>query len=165
MGNRTDQLHPRLHATLERAAALYVQRFPGRKRHTYLSTWRPQLDCSKIRGACSEESKHSLTTADGTPLAEAADVLLPGVSKARDPRGHMRDFAAIVRELDPCVEWGGDYREPDNPHFELQLDRAGCGSPGSTLNPSDRFAAATGLPSWALPAIVASGAVLLIRAL
>lgn len=81
----------------------------------WLSTWRPQIDCSRVSGPCADPSKHSVPGG----VAEAADLDAPGISKS--DVGFWRRFAALVE--DPCIEWAGP---ADANHFELQMDRPGC---------------------------------------
>ena len=114
-------LHPRLRAAYARALAEYVRLYPGRTVPRVISSHRPQLDCARVAGACSGASKHSRYPAEAVDVDAGADW-----SKSTDPHGYAADFARLVQAADPCIEWGGRYRQRDVPHFELQMDRAGC---------------------------------------
>lgn len=144
------QTHPRLVRALDGAIA--AERAATGVLVGYYSTKRGQLDCTGRAGACSTQSKHSRR------LAEAAD--MGGYSKSDGPS--WRRFAGRV--TDPCVEWGGTYRTPDNNHFELQWDRPGCR--GSALDETGDLARSVGrqlTPQTA--ALAAASAFLLVLAL
>lgn len=121
-------MHPTLRAAYVRAVADYVRLYPSRRRPVVFQSWRPQLDCSRVRGACSSNSKHSRAwPAEAIDVDAGADW-----SKSSDPHGYASDFARLMQR-DRCIEWGGRYRTPDYPHFEANL-AAGCDAPGSMFD-------------------------------
>lgn len=152
--------HPRLRAATDAGLAEYVRRHPERPRPTRISVWRPQLDCSRVAGACSSRSLHSIPGG----VSRAEDIDSPTWTKTSDPRGHAADLARYIRAADPCVRWGGTFAPPnrDYPHFELPfacdgqagietaLGTAARGVPHAVAQAVDGLAARMGVPAWSL---------------
>lgn len=149
-------LHPRLLRATEAGLAGYARLYPNRPQPAYISTWRPQLNCRTVSGACADASLHSL--AGG--VSRAADIDSSTWSKTADPQGHAADLARLIRQADPCIRWGASYR--DFPHFDLPAVcaaaataetaalTAAAGVPHAVAQAVDALAARMGVPAWTL---------------
>ena len=120
-------LNPILVDVYERACKAYAEQFPLLPQPFLTCTYRSNEEQAELyaqgrtkKGAIVTwakpgQSKHNVLPSD------AFDIAFIGLNKKLDwSSKHFGLFAGIVKQINPDVVWGGDWKtKPDAPHFEI----------------------------------------------
>lgn len=123
--SKTD-LHPKLTAAYNKAAAKWDALYPTLAKPFLTATFRSNEEQNSlyaigrtVKGAKVTNAKAGQSAHNYLP-SFAFDIAFIGLNKKLDWNPTLfKKFAALIKEADTTIEWGGTWKFTDLPHFQI----------------------------------------------
>lgn len=126
MSREKKDLHSELVSAYELACTKYNELYPNDPKPFLTYTHRTNEEQNKLYAQGRTEKGKIVTNAKGGESPHnflpsfAFDIaFISGKTLSWDKK-HFKKFADIIKEISTGIEWGGDWRFVDVPHFELK---------------------------------------------
>jgi len=127
MSRDKKDLHSELVSAYEQACTKYKELYPNDVQPFITQTFRSHDEQDRlyaigrtVKGKIITNAQAGQSPHNFTP-SFAFDIAFVGIDRKLSwDKKHFKKFADIIKQINPSVEWGGDWRFVDPPHFELK---------------------------------------------